>query len=119
MTLLILTGVAGPLLDTFFLGARSEAEKLDRRTIMATKSMCQIFGHAAKLLYFGGLIENAAGLDPVLVVVAITATMIGTVLARRVLEAMSEGVYRRWATRIVTGIAAWYVAYGGYLLAMA
>ena len=48
MTLLLLTGVAGPLLDSFFLGG-----KLDRREIIATKAMCQIFGHGAKLLYFG------------------------------------------------------------------
>ena len=49
MTLILLTGVAGPLIDTFFLGG-----KLDRREIVATKAMCQVFGHAAKLLYFGG-----------------------------------------------------------------
>ena len=48
MTLLLLTGVAGPLIDQFFLGG-----KLDRREIVATKAMCQIFGHAAKLVYFG------------------------------------------------------------------
>ena len=41
MTLMLLTGVAGPLLDSFFLGG-----KLDRREIVATKAMCQIFGHA-------------------------------------------------------------------------
>jgi uncharacterized membrane protein YfcA len=119
MTLLILTGVAGPLLDTFFLGARSEEAKLDRREIVATKGFCQIFGHAAKLLYFGGLIENAASLDPVLVVVAVAASMLGTVLARRLLESMSEGTYRRWASRIVTGVACWYVAYGGWLVVTA
>jgi hypothetical protein len=43
MTLLLLTGVSGPLLDSFFLGG-----KLDRREIIATKAVCQIFGHAAK-----------------------------------------------------------------------
>ncbi len=48
MTLLLLTGVSGPLLDSFFLGG-----KLDRREIIATKAVCQIFGHAAKLVYFG------------------------------------------------------------------
>ena len=61
MTLMLLTGVAGPLLDSFFLGG-----KLDRREIVATKAMCQIFGHALKLAYFGGIIEQAGTLDPVL-----------------------------------------------------
>ena len=48
-----------------------------------------------------------------------TASMVGTVLARRVLEAMSYTVYRRWTARIVTAIAAYYVAYGAFLLATA
>ena len=55
MTLILLTGVAGPLIDQFFLGG-----KLDRREIVATKAICQIFGHAAKLVYFGALIDQAA-----------------------------------------------------------
>ena len=59
MTLILLTGVSGPLVDSFFLGG-----KLDRREIVATKAMCQIFGHAAKLIYFGALIDQAGSLDP-------------------------------------------------------
>src|SRR6266581_2872305 len=46
--------VAGPLLDQFFLGG-----KFDRREIVATKAICQIFGHGAKLIYFGSLIDQA------------------------------------------------------------
>ena len=59
MTLILLTGVAGPLVDSFFLGG-----KLDRREIVATKAICQIFGHAAKLIYFGALIDQTGSLDP-------------------------------------------------------
>ena len=40
-TLMLLTGVSGPIFDTFFLGG-----SLDRREIVATKSVCQVFGHA-------------------------------------------------------------------------
>ena len=54
MTLMLLTGVAGPLIDSFFLGG-----KLDRREIVATKAMCQIISHGLKLAYFGGIIEQA------------------------------------------------------------
>jgi hypothetical protein len=46
-TLMLLTGVSGPLFDSFFLGGN-----LDRREIVATKSVCQLFGHAMKLAYF-------------------------------------------------------------------
>ena len=37
ITLILMTGVAGPLIDQFFLGG-----KFDRREIVATKAMCQI-----------------------------------------------------------------------------
>jgi uncharacterized protein len=65
MTLILLTGVSGPLIDTFFLGG-----KLGRREIVATKAVCQIFGHAAKLLYFGVLIDQTASVEPVVAILA-------------------------------------------------
>jgi uncharacterized protein len=110
-TLLLMTGVSGPLLDTFFLGGG----KMDRREIVATKALCQVFGHAAKLLYFGGLIEQAGTLDPVVAGLAILASALGTTLSTRVLHAMSDVQYRLWANRIVTTIALYYVGYGSYL----
>ncbi len=89
MMLMLLTGVAGPILDQFFLGG-----KLDRREIIATKGICQLFGHALKLLYFSALKEQAATIDPTLAALAIVAAMIGTGLSKRVLEAMSDAQYR-------------------------
>jgi uncharacterized membrane protein YfcA len=112
MSLMLMAGVAGPLLDQFFLGGGME-----RRTIVATKAVCQVLGHGLKLVYFGGLIANAASVEPLVAGVAIAASMLGTTLARRVLEAMSDAQYRRWADRIITAIAAYYIAHAGYLLA--
>jgi uncharacterized protein len=114
MSLMLLTGVAGPLLDSYFLGGR-----LERRQIVATKAICQIFGHSAKLLYFGGLVEQAATLDPWLAVAVVAASMIGTMAAKPVLERLSETQYRTWATRIITTIALVYLVHGSYLLAAA
>lgn len=114
MSSMLLTGVAGPLLDTYFLGG-----KLDRREIVATKAMCQIIGHAVKLAYFGGIVDQAAALDPLLAAVAVLASVLGTTLAKRYLEAMSDQQYRTWASRIITAIAAFYVAQGTWLLATA
>ena len=114
MTLILLTGVAGPLIDQFFLGG-----KLDRREIVATKAICQIFGHGAKLIYFGSLIDQAASLDPVVAVLAIISSMIGTTLAKQVLEAMSDQQYRRWANGIITAIAGYYVVHGAVLVVLA
>ena len=114
MTLLLLTGVSGPLLDSFFLGG-----KLDRREIVATKAVCQIFGHAAKLIYFGAVIDQAASVDPIVAGLAIVASMIGTSLAARVLLAMTDRQYRSWANRIITAIAGYYVAHGTLMIVLA
>ena len=110
MGLMLMTGVSGPLLDTFFLGA-----KFDRRSIVATKATCQVASHFTKLIYFGGIIDQAASLSPVLAVVAVAASMLGTTLSRRVLEAMSDQQFRRWANRLITTVASYYILYGGWL----
>jgi uncharacterized membrane protein YfcA len=111
MTLMLLTGVAGPLVDQFFLGG-----KLDRREIVATKAMCQIISHTLKLAYFGGIIEQAGTLDPVLAVSAIIASMVGTTAAKRFLEMMSDHQYRVWANRIIATIAGYYIIHGTTML---
>jgi len=112
-TLMLLTGVSGPIFDTFFLGG-----KLDRREIVATKSVCQVAGHAMKLIYFTALIGQGAAIDPIVAGLAIAASMLGTTLARPVLEKLTDAQYRVWATRIITVIACYYVAHGSYLLVL-
>jgi uncharacterized protein len=111
MGLMLMTGVSGPLLDTFFLGGSFE-----RREIIATKATCQVASHFTKLIYFGGIIDQAATLDPWLALIAVTASMLGTTLSRRVLEAMSDQQFRRWANRLITTVASYYVLYAGWLL---
>jgi uncharacterized membrane protein YfcA len=113
--LILLTGVSGPLIDTFFLGGKH----FDRKQIVATKACCQVFGHAAKIIYFGGLIDQAATLDPVMAELAIVMSMLGTTLAARVLEKMTDSQFRTWANRVITTIAGYYVVQGGYLLVAA
>ena len=108
MSLMVLTGVAGPLLDAYFLGGR-----LDRREIVATKAMCQIVGHVMKLTYFGVLIEQAGTLVGT---IALGASLVGTALARPLLLAMSDAQYRLWAGRIITAIALYYVLHGAALI---
>ena len=111
MTLMLLAGVSGPLIDAYFLGGA-----LERRQIVATKAVCQICGHGAKFVYFGGLVEEAAGLDPVVAGLAVVASMLGTSLARPMLERLTETQYRIWAKRIITTIAAFYLVRGSTLL---
>ena len=92
---------------------------LDRKTTVATKAICQIFGHAAKLIYFGSLIDRAASLDHIVSALAIISSMVGTTLAKQVLEAMSDQQYRRWANGIITAIAGYYVVHGSVLVVLA
>ena len=110
LSMIRLTGVTGPLLDSFFIGGR-----FTRHEIVATKSACQVFGHAIKLLYFGGIIDGAALPSPSLAVLAIVCAIIGTTLARPILEAMSDSQYRIWTSRIITCVCGYYVVQGGYL----
>jgi uncharacterized membrane protein YfcA len=111
MTLMLLAGVAGPLIDSYFLGG-----KLDRREIVATKATCQIVSHGAKFVYFGALVDRAAAADPWMAALAIIASIVGTSLARPVLERLSDVQYRTWANHIITVIALAYLGQGAYLL---
>jgi uncharacterized membrane protein YfcA len=111
MSLMLLTGVTGPLIDTYFLGGRFEP-----REIVATKAVCQIVSHAAKLVYFGGLVEQAAGVDPVLAAAGVTASLVGTSLARPVLQRLSPQQYRAWTAAIITAIGMSYLAAGAWLM---
>ena len=71
---------------------------------------------AQKLLaVFGDGDDQAATLDPVLAAVAVAASMLGTTLSRRVLEAMSDQQFRRWANRLITTVASYYIVYGSWL----
>ncbi len=111
MGLMLMTGVSGPLMDTFFLGG-----KFGRREIVATKAACQVASHFTKLIYFGGIIDQTATLDPKLAAIAVAASMLGTTLARRILEAMSDQQFRTWAGRLITTVAGYYIIYGSWLL---
>jgi uncharacterized membrane protein YfcA len=113
-SLMLLTGVSGPLLDRFFLGGG-----LDRREIIATKAVCQVIGHLLKLVFYAGVVEQGAGLDPLIAGFAILCSMLGTTLARRILEAMTDTQYRRWTDWIIACVSAWYIGYGGWLLVVA
>lgn len=111
MSSMLLAGVVGPLIDTFFLGG-----KLGRREIVATKAFCQVTGHTAKLLYFTAFAAQAA-IDTTMMAVAIACSMIGTTVARRFLEAMSDTQYRTWTWHIITVVCGFYVLQGLFLLA--
>lgn len=113
MTLMLLTGVTGPLLDTMFLRS-----PLERRRIIATKAACQVFGHGFKLFYFGALIvRQAEGIPLWFFGLAVASSIVGASLGRLLLERLSDTQFRTWSNRLITALATYYVGYGLVLLA--
>lgn len=106
----LIAGVAGPLLDTFFVRS-----KLDRRAVVATKAATQALSHTLKVGYYGVLIAAAPALALDVYGAAIVAAVAGTTLAGPVLEKMSNESFRRWTKTIVLIVGAISVAQGLYL----
>lgn len=122
ITMLNLTaGVAGPLLDVFFVRTA-----LTRHQVVATKAVTQTAAHLVKLLYFGVLVKEAAdaasdmsnaGLLPWWVfAAAIPLSMLGTTVGKKLLDRMSDGNFRVWSQRITLAIGSVLLVQGVLLL---
>ena len=102
-------GVAGPLLDIFFVRTA-----LTRHQIVATKAATQVFSHLAKILVYGAPLfwaHKSASLPPLWVFgVAIPLSMAGTALGGWALDRMTDVDFKRWTAWIVTAIGAFYLA---------
>ena len=108
-------GVAGPLLDIFFV--RTE---LSRHAIVATKAATQVFAHLAKIAVYGAplVAAGADGMPPWPgFAVAVPMSMLGTALGGRILARMSDVNFKRWTRWIVTGIGGLYLAQAVQLFA--
>jgi uncharacterized membrane protein YfcA len=100
-------GVAGPLLDIFFVRT-----VLTRHQIVATKAATQVFSHLAKILVYGApfLVHSEPGLPPVwLFALALPLSMAGTVVGGRILDRMTDVNFKRWTRWIVTGVGLVYL----------
>jgi uncharacterized membrane protein YfcA len=112
MSLQLVAGVSGPILDTFFVQSG-----LDRRGIVATKATVQTLGHALKLVYFGAALAAAReDLSPIIVVLAIVLAIVGTQTSRRVLDWLSDAQFRQWSRRIIFAISIAYLGHAAFLL---
>ena len=109
----LLAGVAGPLLDIFFI--RTD---LTRHRIVATKAATQVFSHLAKVLVYGAPLVRAGGpgMPPVWVfVVAVPLAMLGTVIGGKLLDRMTDRHFLAWTRYIVTAIGLVYLAQAAQL----
>ncbi|HEV2532215.1 sulfite exporter TauE/SafE family protein [Phenylobacterium sp.] len=101
-------GVAGPLLDVFFV--RTE---LTRHEIVATKAATQVFSHLAKIVVYGAplIALGGKGLPPWwMFAFAVPLSMAGTVVGGMVLERMSDVHFKRLSRLIVTATGLVYLA---------
>ena len=100
-------GVAGPLLDIFFI--RTE---LTRHAIVATKAATQVFAHLAKIVVYGAPLIGAGGkgLPPLWVfALAIPLSMAGTAVGGVILDRLTDVNFKRWTRWIVTGVGVTYL----------
>ena len=111
----LVAGVAGPLLDTFFIRT-----SLTRHEIVSTKAATQVFAHLAKIIVYGAPLMNTRALSPALMWTLLAAaplSMIGTMIGGRVLDGMTDKRFLAWTKYIVTGIGAVYLAQAAFLAA--
>ena len=104
-------GVAGPLLDIFFVRTA-----LTRHQIVATKAATQVFSHLAKIAVYGAplLAVEEAGMPPWWVFAcAISLSLLGTTVGGRVLDRISDIDFKRWTAWIVTAIGVLYLIKAG------
>lgn len=100
-------GVAGPLLDIFFV--RTE---LTRHAIVATKAATQVFAHLAKILVYGAplVAGTAVGMPPLWVfAIAIPLSLAGTWVGGQILDRMTDVNFKRWTRWIVTAVGVSYL----------
>lgn len=111
----LLAGVAGPLLDIFFV--RTE---LTRHAIVATKAATQVFAHLAKIVVYGAPLligAREAALPPLWVfALAVPLSMTGTYVGGLILERMSDVNFKRWTRWIVTAVGLFYLAQAAQLV---
>jgi uncharacterized protein len=108
VALALTAGIAGPILDLFFVRSR-----MPRHAVVATKAITQTMTHLLKIVYFAALVGSSAPLaEPVLAVTMVALAFVGTSLSKRVLERMTDASFRTWTRWTVMSVAATYLVGG-------
>ena len=105
-------GIAGPILDVFFVRSR-----MTRHKVVATKALTQTLSHLLKILYFGGVMATrGAEVSPWLAAMMIALALVGTSLSRQVLERISDDAFRKWTRWTVMSLGVMYLFSGVRML---
>ena len=102
----LVAGVAGPLLDVFFVRT-----SLGRHAVVATKAATQVLSHSAKIVLYGGPLLSGGGADlPVLALaLAVPLSMLGTVVGGRLLDRLSDASFRTATRWVVSAVGVTYL----------
>jgi uncharacterized protein len=103
----LVAGVAGPLLDVFFVRTR-----LGRHAVVATKAATQVLSHSAKIVIYGGPVLSGPGdgLPVLVLLVAVPLSMLGTYTGGRLLDRMSDAGFASATRWVVSAIGVAYLA---------
>jgi uncharacterized membrane protein YfcA len=108
VALALTAGIAGPILDLFFVRSR-----MPRHAVVATKAITQTMTHLLKIVYFAALVGAGASLaEPALAVTMVALAFVGTSLSKRVLQRMTDASFRAWTRWTVMSVAAVYLIGG-------
>ena len=109
----LMAGVAGPMLDLFFIRA-----PLNRHEIVATKAMVQTGSHILKVIYFAFLVGSGLSVDfPAWVYVMIVALAFAGAFAGRMILARFSDDGFRFGMKVILGlVGAVYILRGLTLL---
>ena len=101
----LVAGVAGPLLDVFFVRA-----ELGRHAVVATKAATQTLSHLAKIAVYGAALgAGGPGIPWLVVLLGVPLSVLGTAVGARLLDRMTDAGFARTTRWVVTAIGAAYL----------
>jgi uncharacterized membrane protein YfcA len=108
----MLSGVSGPLLDTFFVRSA-----MNRHQVVSTKAAVQTLSHALRIVFFGALLATSdQPLGPGLAVLIVVSAIVGTTASKAVLDRITDANFRQITQRLVLVLGGCYLAAGLWLL---
>ena len=108
----LLAGVAGPLLDVFFVRS-----SMGRHSVVATKAATQVLSHTAKVVVYGAALPGGQRLPYAVLLAAVPLSMLGTALGSRLLDRMTDASFTTATRWVVTAIGGVYLLQAAYLAA--
>lgn len=105
-------GVAGPVVDIFFIRT-----SMDRRAVIATKAALQVLSHIAKIAFYSSSLLLLSRAEMTAIGIAAPFSVLGSMIGHAILVRLTDEGFRQGTRWLVTGIGAFYLAQGIWLIA--